>query len=110
MSDSTVDVGRTAATGWPLIEDASKYTGIPATDDILIWALESAVDYGSLTLGERYGGPVTGSVFQACLDYAGSVYTERIGQSDISVEQFLGSTPLTRYRRILLANRYTAIA
>ncbi len=110
MSDSTVDVSRSPSTGWPSIDDLSAYTGVPVTDPMLQVALDAAIDYGSLVLGDRFSGPVQGSVKQACLDYAGSIYTTRIGQSDVSVEQFLGSTPLTRYRRILLANRYTAIA
>jgi len=110
MSDSTVDVSRSAATGWPTIDDIAAYTGVPKTDVMLQVALDAAIDYGSLTLGDRYGGPVTDSIKHACLDYAGSIYTNRIGQADVAVEAYLGSTPLSRYRRILLANRYTAIA
>jgi hypothetical protein len=63
-----------------------------------------------LVLGDRYVGPVNDSISRACLDYAASIYTERIGQNDVAIEGFLGSTPMTRYRRILLANRFTAIA
>lgn len=105
-----VDVPRTTALGWPTIDDLASYAGVPASDPTLIASLDGAIDYGLLVLGDRYIGPVMGSVFRACLDYAASIYTERIGQADVQAEAFFGSTSITRYRRILLANRYTAIA
>jgi hypothetical protein len=105
-----VNVGRADITGWPDIADLSVYTGVDQTDPALQWALDGAVDYGNLVLSGRYTGVVSASIFRACLDYAGSIYTERIGQADLMVEGFQGSSPQQRYRRVLLANRYVAIA
>lgn len=105
-----VDVGRSDATGWPTINDLSVYTGVPETDPALQWALDGSVDYGLIVLGDRFVGPVSDTIFRACLDYAGSIYTERIGQADVAAEAYYGSTPLNRYRRVLMANRFTAIA
>lgn len=105
-----VDVTPSLATGWPEIADLAAYTGVPESDPVLVNALGAAVDYGLITLGDRYVGPIGGAVFRACMDYAGSIYTERIGQADVTIEAIYGSTPITRYRRILLASRFTAIA
>lgn len=111
MSEVTpVNTGRSPAVGWPTIDDLSKFAGVPVTDDALIWSLEGAIDYGSAVLGDRFLGDITESAFRACLDFAASIYTERIGQSDFTIEGYLGSTPMTRYRRVLLANRFTAFA
>jgi hypothetical protein len=110
MSDHTVNVDRAVITGWPDIADLSVYTGVDQADPSLLWALDAAIDYGNVVLTGRYAGVVPASVFRACLDYAGSIYTERIGQADIIVEGFQGSSPQQRYRRILLANRFVAIA
>jgi hypothetical protein len=107
---SSVNVGRIAGVGWPTIDELSLFTGVPATDETLIASLQGGIDYGSLVLGDRWTGDVSDSIHRACLDYAGSIYTERIGRADVAIEGFLGSTPLSRYRRILLANRFTAIA
>lgn len=110
MSDHSVNAGRAVITGWPEIADLSVYTGVDSTDASLQWALDAAVDYGNVVLSDRFTGVVPESVFRACLDYAGSIYTERIGQADIIIEGYQGSSPQQRYRRILLANRYVAIA
>ena len=107
---AAVDVSPSPATGWPTIDDLSVYTGVPASDPNLVDALEASISLGSLILGDRYSGPISESVKRAAMDYAGSIYTERIGQADVSVEAFYGSTPLSRYRKILLTNRFTAIA
>lgn len=109
MSDA-VDVPPSAATGWPDISLLAEYTGVGVADPVLVNALAAAVGYGNLVLSDRYVGPVNDAVVRACLDYAGSIYTERIGQADVSVEAMFGSTSITRYRRILLASRFTAIA
>lgn len=107
---STVDVSPSPATGWPTIDDLSAFTGVSASDPTLQTALDAAISLGSLILGDRYAGPVSPVIKQAAMDYAGSTYTERIGQADVAVEAFYGSTPLSRYRRILMTNRFTAIA
>ena len=109
MSDA-VDVDRSSATGWPTISDLSTFTGQPESDADLQWALDAGIDYGNLVLGNRWQGTYMDSVFRACLDYSASIYSARIGQADVMVETYYGSTPLNRYRRVLLANRYTAIA
>lgn len=105
-----VNVGRITGNGWPTIDELATFTGVPASDAALIVSLDGAIDYGSSVLGDRWSGDVSPSIHRACLDYAASIYTERIGRSDIMIEGFLGSTPLQRYRRSLLANRFTAIA
>jgi hypothetical protein len=105
-----VNVGRAVITGWPEIADLAVYTGVDQTDASLLWALDAAVDYGNVVLSDRFVGVVPDSVFRACLDYAGSIYTERIGQADIIIEGYQGSSPQQRYRRVLLANRFVAIA
>ena len=110
MSDTSANAGRALITGWPEIADLSVYTGVDQTDAALIWALDAAIDYGNLVLGDRFVGVVPDSVFRAALDYAGSIYTERIGQADIIIEGYQGSSPQQRYRRILLANRFVAFA
>jgi len=110
MSDHTVNTGRSPVTGWPTISDLSVFTGVDEQDATLLWALDSAIDYGSSVLSDLFVGTVPPAVFGACLDYAGSVYTERIGQNDIIIDGAQGSTPQQRYRRILLALRYVAIA
>jgi hypothetical protein len=110
MSDHSVNVARATITGWPEIADLSVYTGVDSTDPSLQWALDGAIDYGNLVLSDRFIGVVPESVFRAALDYAGSIYTERIGQADLIVEGYQGSSPQQRYRRILLANRFVAIA
>ena len=87
------------------------FTGVQASNDPMLQvALDAAISYGASTLGDRYAGPVNASVFRGCLDYAASVYTERIGQADVAIESFYGSTPLSRYRKLLLSSRFTAIA
>lgn len=105
-----VDVSPSSATGWPTIDDLSVYTGVPASDPTLVDALEASINLGGLILGDRYAGPISDSAKRAAMDYAGSIYTERIGQADVTVESFYGSTPLSRYRKVLLTNRFTAIA
>lgn len=110
MSDHSVNVERAEITGWPDIADLAVYTGVDQADPSLQWALDGAVDYGNLVLSDRFVGVVPASVFRACLDYAGSIYTERIGQADLMIEGFQGSSPQQRYRRILLANRFVSIA
>jgi hypothetical protein len=105
-----VAVPPSGATGWPTIDDLATFTGQPATDPDLVFALDAAISYGELTLGDRYLGPVSSSIHRAAMDYAGSIYTERIGQADVTIESFYGSTPLSRYRRILMTNRFTALA
>jgi hypothetical protein len=107
---TSVNVGRAAITGWPTITDLSVYTGVDQTDPSLQWALDASVDYGNVCLTDRFIGVVPESVFRACMDYAGSIYTERIGQADIMIEGFQGSSPQQRYRRVLLANRFVALA
>jgi hypothetical protein len=107
---SPVNVGRINGTGWPTIDELALFSGVPATDETLLSSLSGAIDYGSLTLGDRWTGDVSDSIHRACMDYAASIYTERIGRADVQIEGFLGSTPLSRYRRVLLANRFTAIA
>jgi len=109
MSDP-VNVGRATITGWPDIADLSVYTGVDQADPSLQWALDASVDYGNVCLSDRFAGVVPASVFRACLDYAGSIYTERIGQADLIIEGYQGSSPQQRYRRVLLANRFVAIA
>jgi hypothetical protein len=107
---SPVNAGRILGDGWPTIEELSAFAGVPVTDETLISSLQGAVDYGSLVLGDRWTGDVSDSIHRACMDYAASIYAERIGRSDVAIEGYLGSTPTTRYRRVLLANRFTAIA
>jgi hypothetical protein len=110
MSDP-VNVGRANLTGWPDIADLSVFTGVDQTDPSLQWALDGAIDYGNAVLGDRFTGVVSHSVYRACLDYAGSIYVERVGQADLIVEGMgQGSSPQQRYRRILLANRFVALA
>lgn len=106
----TTRVPSSPATGWPSIADASSFTGVGENDATLIVALDRAVAYGKDVLGEAYTGEITKSVFGACLDYAGSVYTERIGGSDIIIEGLQGSVAISRYRRALLSSRFVAIA
>ncbi len=103
-------VPASTATGWPEIEDLAAFTGVGAGDANLLVALNRAVDYGRDVLGSAYTGEITQSVFGACLDYAGSVFTERIGSSDIVIEGLQGSVAVSRYRRALTAARFTAIA
>lgn len=112
MSDvPAVDVPVTLATDWPTIEDMEAFTGVSAANDPMLQvALDAAISYGASTLGDRYVGPINGSIFRGCMDYAGSIYTERIGQADVTVETYFGSTPLTRYRKLLLTSRFTALA
>lgn len=110
MSDHSVNAGRAAITGWPDIADLSVYTGVDQTDPALIWALDAAIDYGNVCLTDRFTGTVPDSVFRAAMDYAGSIYTERIGQADLIIEGYQGSSPQQRYRRVLLANRFVSIA
>lgn len=112
MSDSAAEVNapRASITGWPTIEDASEFTGVDVGDEVLQQALAGAIDYGNIVLSDRFVGTVPTSVFAACLDYTGSMYTQRIGQADILVDGVQGSTPQQRYRRILLANRFVGIA
>lgn len=107
---TSVDVSPSSATGWPTIDDLSAYTGVPAADPTLVDALEASISLGSMILGDRYVGPINGAIQRAAMDYAGSIYTERIGQADVTVESIYGSTPLSRYRKILLSSRFTAIA
>lgn len=106
----SVNVPRASITGWPTIEDLGIFTGQDVSDEVLQSALKGAIDYGAGVLSDRFVGTVPDSVFQACLDYAGSIYTQRIGQADILVEGIQGTTPQQRYRRILLAARFVAIA
>jgi len=110
MSDHSVNAGRATITGWPEIADLSVYTGVDATDPSLLWALDAAIDYGNNVLGDRFTGVVPDSIFRASMDYAGSIYTERIGQADLIIEGYQGSSPQQRYRRVLLANRFVAFA
>lgn len=110
MPDTPVDVPSSAATGWPTLEDLRDFTGVKTDDAMLTAALAAAISYGETTLGDRYVGPVNASIFRGCLDYAGSIYTERIGQADVTIEAFYGSTPLARFRKLLLVSRFTAIA
>lgn len=106
----STNVQPTPATGWPTIDDLASFTGVGKSDPTLVVALERAVSYGQNVLGEAYTGTVSKSVFGACLDYAGTIYTERIGSSDIVIEGLQGSVAISRYRRALLSDRFVAIA
>lgn len=100
---------------WPTIDDAATFTSQSATDATLQWALDASIQYGKTVLGsvvvDGLEVPVEpdDSVFHACLDYAGSLYTQRIGASDVVVDAY-GTTPQQRYRRVLLASRYVGFA
>lgn len=106
----SVRVPESSATGWPTIADLASFSGAPVNDPTLVTALNGAIAYGKDVLGEAYTGAITDNVFRACLDYAGSTYTERIAQSDIIIEGLQGSVSLSRYRRALLASRFVGIA
>jgi hypothetical protein len=100
---------------WPTIADLEQFTKVFA-DPVQEWALNAAVAYGVEVLGSTTVGGVTtvnppdASVFAGCLDYAASIYTQRISQADFFTSPEQGSTPQQRYRRLLLASRYVAIA
>ena len=99
-----------SATGWPTIDEAATFIQVSATDPVLQECLDKAISMGLIVLGDNYAGNVTMSVHAAALDYIGSCYTERIGQSDVVIEGLQGSVSLSRYRRTLLAARFVAIA
>jgi hypothetical protein len=97
---------------WPTIEDLEKFTRQTA-DDVMQWALDASIQYGTTVLDVDADGvpyPPDASVFNACLDYAGTLYTQRIGGNDVFVTGVEGSTPQQRYRRILLASRPVGFA
>ena len=101
---------------WPTIDALSLFTGQPPSP-VLQWALDASVSYGMTVLAETSNGDGTTtvnepnpSVFNGCLDYAASIYTQRISQADFFTSAEQGSTPQQRYRRLLLASRYVAIA
>jgi hypothetical protein len=98
------------ATGWPTIEEAAAFISVAPTDAALIACLDKAISVGVIVLGDNFAGVIPDAVKTACLDYTGSCYTERIGQSDVVIEGLQGSVSLSRYRRTLLAARFVAIA
>lgn len=96
---------------WPTITDLETFVG-QSGDATLDWALAAAIDYGAGVLDSTDGvfNDPDDAVFQACLDYASSLYTMRIGGNDIMVSGVEGTTPQQRYRRILLASRPVGFA
>jgi hypothetical protein len=98
------------ATGWPTIDEAAAFIAVAPTDPALIECLAKAVSYGCIVLGDNFAGVIPDAVKTAALDYTGSTYTERIGQSDVIIEGLQGSVSLSRYRRTLLAARFVGIA
>jgi hypothetical protein len=97
--------------GWPAIEDLEQFTR-QGKDDIMQWALGASIAYGQKVLDEsdQIVNEPSNSVFMACLDYAAALYTARNGGVDLTVDLTEGSTPLQRYRKILLADRAVGFA
>jgi hypothetical protein len=98
---------------WPVYADLEAFLRLPgaaATDQALTESLDAAVSYGKLTLGEGFETDVPDHVRTGCLDYAGSLYMERVGGSDQFTDAVQGSTPQQRFRRLLLASRMPGFA
>lgn len=96
---------------WPTLEQYATYLRLTSPfDDAVQQTLDAAISYGTRTGGDAFATEVPDDVFQACLDYAGSLYMERIGQSDQFTDPVQGSTPQQRYRRIILSARMVGFA
>jgi len=96
---------------WPTITDLEAFVRVSAADDpVMQWSLDSAINYAKIVLGVTDLPQPSESVFFACVEYAGSLYTQRTGQADYYTSPNEGSTPMQRYRKILLVNRPVAIA
>lgn len=104
------DVPQSPATGWPTIDELATFAQASAADDVLQQCLDDAIDYGSQVLGAGYVGPLPASGHRAAMTYAATNFTERIANADMIVDALSGPTAMTRYRRSLLACRYTAFA
>jgi hypothetical protein len=93
--------------GWPTINDLATFAGQSATDEVLVISLAAAIAYGqgvlsSVRNGQTWDYGVRPDVFQACLDYAASLYTARIQGDSFTVDAVQGATPMQRYRKVLL--------
>ena len=98
---------------WPTTSDLQTFLRQSAPDDVMTWALEASIQYGQTVLAEM--GSVDppqpdDSVFFGCLDYASALYTARNGGVDLTVDIGEGSTPLQRYRKVLLVSRPVGFA
>lgn len=97
---------------WPTIGDMVKFTRQQTSDDVMQWALDSSVAYGTKVLAEsdQVENDPSDSVFWGCLDYASALYTNRNGGVDLVVDPGDGTTPLQRYRKVLLVDRAVGFA
>lgn len=96
---------------WPTINELAVFTR-QQVDETMDWALDAAISYGQTVLASSNLVPnePDASVFNGCLDYAASLYTARIGGVDLTIEPGEGSTPLQRYRKLLLVSRPVGFA
>lgn len=97
---------------WPTIANLQSFLRQPVVDDVMTWALDASIEYGQTVLLQLDAdAPLPDdSVFFACLDYASALYTARNGGVDLTVDIGEGSTPLQRYRKVLLVARPVGFA
>lgn len=97
---------------WPTIEQFIAFLRLDhsSVDESVQQSLDAAIEYGRRTGGEAFETVVPDDVFQACMDYGGSLYMERIGRGDQYTDPVQGSTPQQRYRRIILSARMPGFA
>lgn len=97
---------------WPNISDFQKFVRQTTTDEVADWALAASIAYGEKVLSETDAliNEPSEAVFNAALEYAAALYTARNGGVDLTVDMGEGSTPLQRYRKILLVDRPVGFA